>query len=39
VVCIASHGRAGISRALIGSVTDRLLHMCRRPVLVLHPVE
>jgi len=38
VVCIASHGRAGVLRVLIGSVTDRLLHLCRRPVL-LHPVE
>lgn len=39
VVCIASHGRVGVARILIGSVTDRLLHVCRRPVLVLHPVE
>jgi nucleotide-binding universal stress UspA family protein len=39
VVCIASHGRAGITRAVIGSVTDRLLHVCRRPVLVVHPVD
>jgi nucleotide-binding universal stress UspA family protein len=39
VVCIASHARTGIVRAVVGSVTDRLLHVCRRPVLVLHPVE
>lgn len=39
VVCIASHARTGIARAVIGSVTDRLLHVCRRPVLVVHPVE
>jgi nucleotide-binding universal stress UspA family protein len=39
VVCIASHARGGIVRALIGSTTDRLLHVCRRPVLVVHPVE
>jgi nucleotide-binding universal stress UspA family protein len=39
VVCIASHGRTGIARLLGGSVTDRLLHVCRRPVLVVHPVE
>jgi nucleotide-binding universal stress UspA family protein len=38
VVCIASHVRAGIVRVVLGSVTDRLLHLCRRPVLVLHPV-
>ena len=39
VVCIASHGRGGLTRALVGSVTDRLLHVCRRPVLVVHPTE
>jgi nucleotide-binding universal stress UspA family protein len=39
VVCVASHARAGIARALFGSVTDRILHVCRRPVLVIHPSE
>jgi len=39
VVCIASHGRTAVARVLFGSVTDRLLHLCRRPVLVLHPSE
>jgi len=37
VVCIASHGRAGISRALVGSVADRLLRATRVPILVLRP--
>lgn len=37
VICIASHGRSGISRALIGSVADKLLHVTRLPVLVLRP--
>jgi len=37
VVCIASHGRSGISRALVGSVADRLLRETRLPVLVLRP--
>ncbi len=37
VVCIASHGRTGISRALMGSVADKLLKACTRPVLVLRP--
>jgi nucleotide-binding universal stress UspA family protein len=37
VICIASHGRAGISRALVGSVADQLLHATRLPVLVLRP--
>jgi nucleotide-binding universal stress UspA family protein len=37
VVCIASHGRSGITRALMGSVADKLMRACRRPVLVLRP--
>jgi nucleotide-binding universal stress UspA family protein len=37
VICIASHGRSGITRALVGSVADRLLRATRVPVLVLRP--
>jgi len=37
VICIASHGRAGITRALVGSTADRLLRLTRLPVLVLRP--
>jgi nucleotide-binding universal stress UspA family protein len=37
VVGIASHGRSGLSRALVGSVADRLLRATRLPVLVLRP--
>lgn len=37
VVVIASHARSGISRALLGSVADKLLRSCSRPVLVLRP--
>ncbi len=36
-IAIASHGRSGISRALMGSVADRLLRATRKPVLVLRP--
>ncbi|HEY4239282.1 MAG TPA: universal stress protein [Kofleriaceae bacterium] len=39
VICIASHGRSGISRALVGSVADRLLRATRLPVLVLRPQD
>jgi len=39
VVVIASHGRSGLSRALVGSVADKLMRACNRPVLVLRPVE
>jgi nucleotide-binding universal stress UspA family protein len=37
IICIASHGRSGITRALVGSVADRLLRATRKPVLVLRP--
>ena len=37
IVCMCSHGRSGISRALVGSVADRLLRVTRLPVLVLRP--
>jgi len=37
VICIASHGRSGLTRALVGSVADKLLRGSRRPVLVLRP--
>ena len=36
-IAIASHGRSGLSRALMGSVADRLLRATRKPVLVLRP--
>ena len=39
LIAIASHGRAGISRALVGSVADRLLRATRTPVLVLRPAS
>ena len=37
VICVASHGRSGLTRALVGSVADRLLRVTRLPVLVLRP--
>ena len=38
-ICIASHGRSGISRALVGSVADKLIRVTRKPVLVLRPAD
>lgn len=35
LVVMSSHGRSGLSRMLIGSVTDRLLRAARCPVLVV----
>ncbi len=37
VICLCSHGRSGITRALVGSVADKLLRATRLPVLVLRP--
>lgn len=37
LICISSHGRSGIKRALVGSVADQLLRATRMPVLVLRP--
>jgi len=37
VICIASHGRSGLSRAIMGSVADQVLRATRTPVLVLRP--
>ncbi|MEO6777792.1 MAG: universal stress protein [Kofleriaceae bacterium] len=36
-IVIASHGRSGLSRALLGSVADKLLRATSKPVLVLRP--
>jgi nucleotide-binding universal stress UspA family protein len=35
LVIIATHGRSGISRWVLGSVADRLIHSARAPVLVV----
>jgi nucleotide-binding universal stress UspA family protein len=37
VLVVASHGKAGIKRTLIGSVADHVVRRRTRPVLVLYP--
>jgi len=37
LVCMGSHGRGGLGRALLGSVAQQMLAHSRRPVLVLRP--
>lgn len=37
LIIMASHGRKGFSRYLLGSVTEGVLRQCRTPVLVVHP--
>lgn len=36
-ICIGSHGRSGLSRALVGSVAEQVIRQSRRPVLVVRP--
>lgn len=36
-VAIATHGRSGLSRWALGSVTDRVLHLTSCPLLVMRP--
>ncbi|HVE87436.1 MAG TPA: universal stress protein [Myxococcales bacterium] len=35
MVVIGSRGRGGVARVLLGSVADRLVHICKKPVLVV----
>jgi len=39
VVCIAPHGRGTFERLGLGSVAERVVMSCQRPVLVVHPVS
>jgi nucleotide-binding universal stress UspA family protein len=35
LVVVGNEGRGAIGRMLLGSVADRLVHVCRRPVMVV----
>lgn len=37
VLCIASHGRSGVVRMVLGSVAEEVVRESRRPVLVVRP--
>ena len=36
LVLVGSRGLAAVGRWVLGSVSDRIVHHCRRPVLVVH---
>jgi nucleotide-binding universal stress UspA family protein len=38
-IVMSTHGRAGISRWALGSVTDRVLHLTGRPMVILRSAE
>ncbi len=37
-VCVASHGRGGLKRAVLGSVAEAVMRESRRPVFVIRPL-
>jgi nucleotide-binding universal stress UspA family protein len=37
-VCMATHGRSGLARAALGSVTDQVLRQSPVPVVIVHPL-
>ncbi len=39
LICISSHGRSGLSKAILGSVSQDVMARSQRPVLVIRPPE
>ena len=39
LIAMATHGRGGVPRAVMGSVTDKVVRGAHRPVLVVRPAE
>lgn len=37
VICLGTHGRSGLSQALMGSVAQKVMTCSSRPLLVVHP--
>jgi nucleotide-binding universal stress UspA family protein len=37
-ICMGSHGRSGVKRAIVGSVTEAVMRQSRRPVFVVRPL-
>ena len=39
VIAMATHGYSGIRRWALGSITERVLHVCKLPILVVRPAD
>jgi nucleotide-binding universal stress UspA family protein len=39
VIAMATHGYSGVRRWALGSITERVLHACKLPILVVRPAE
>lgn len=39
LIAMSTHGRAGIARWTLGSITSKVLHATTAPLLVVHPLE
>ncbi len=39
LIAMATHGRGGLQRWAMGSATERVLHMTKRPLLIVRPAE
>jgi len=39
LIAISTHGRSGFQRWMLGSITERVFHATRRPILIVHPPE
>ena len=37
LIAISTHGRSGFQHWMLGSITERVLHATRRPILIVHP--
>jgi nucleotide-binding universal stress UspA family protein len=37
VIVMSTHGRTGLKRWALGSVADKVLHLTRRPLILMHP--
>jgi nucleotide-binding universal stress UspA family protein len=37
MIAMSTHGRTGISRWLMGSVADKIIHHAHIPVMLIHP--